>query len=60
MRLTTLPDDPAVGEHYFAHPLRMTSIEMRFCRRRLHQRVALVHSTLAAAWTSLLVRLAAN
>ena len=54
LRLTTLPDEPSVGEKYFAQPLHMTDVERLFCMGRLNRKLDKVQEVLVEAWKAML------
>ena len=54
LRLTTLPDEPSVGEKFFTQPLHMTDVERLFCMGRLNRKLDKVQEVLADAWKAML------
>ena len=56
LKLTTLPDEPSVGEKFFTAPLHMTDVERLFCMGRLNRKLDKAQELLATAWTALLAQ----
>ena len=54
LRLTTLPDEPSVGEKFFTQPLHMTDVERLFCMGRLNRKLDKVQEVLSDAWKAML------
>lgn len=54
MHLTTLPDEPTVGDKYFQQPLSMTEVEKMFVIQRLRRKLDKTHELLSDIWCILL------
>ena len=54
LKLTTLPDEPSVGEKFFTAPLHMTDVERLFCMGRLNRKLDKAQDLLASSWCTLL------
>ena len=54
LKLTTLPDEPSVGEKFFTQPLHMTDVERLFCMGRLNRKLDKAQDLLASSWCLLL------